>query len=848
MSAPAQPAPPDPPHSARHTAANAPPTDPVLALFEAACAASPEDRTKLMAEAAAQTPEIAREVESLLQFHQSEDAFLDHSPVAGIRKPGQPERIGGYTILGELGRGGMGVVYEAMQASPRRRVALKVIADPTRARDNPEARDRLARRLQREAEALALLDHPGIARVFEAGTATTESGETRTFVAMELVRGLTLRELARERRLSTREKLEIAASIADAVDHAHRRGVIHRDLKPENIIMQGTEPGVPSRPGEQLPRPRVLDFGIARVLGPPGGTIAATLAGEVVGTLEFMSPEQAAGDPNHVDTRSDVYAMGAILHELLVGTPPITLAGMGITSAIAAICQQEPARLGTIDPTLRGDIEAIVGKALDKEPSHRYASAAEFAADIRRHLADQPVLAHPQTAWYQVLKFARRRRRLIATSGLAAMLFVCAAIFAGWQAWRATSARDRAEREGQRAAHATDFLRQTLLAATPEGGSRGSAITVRELLDASAGALAKGTQPPEATAESHLLLAEVYLAIGELAAAAEQARLSADAAASLGPAGAEVEAKAIAIRGRAAANQRQGDQAVTFLLPALEKAQRGLGELHPAVIDLHRSLAAGYTLTMAPRLAEAEAAAREGVRRATQGLGPHAELTEALRLTLSLVLSMHPDEAKKREAVEIAASLHSDRSARLGPSHPRTLMAALDAARAALSVGALDDTASRLNAALPTARQTFGPEHTITLAMHQVLAEACMGLARFPEAITLQDHLLQARIKRFGPLHLESVLARDDLIEFTLLAGRCDAAAALIDDQDRAKATVGEYHLEPRLTMVRFRLAKCRKDLPEMIRFAERLRGTRFERETGEAVETMRAASNPGSP
>src|SRR5262245_30576452 len=313
------------------------------------------------------------------------------SPTAPLASAPLPPTIGRYRVVRVLGEGGMGTVYEAEQDNPRRTVALKVI--------RAGLTSDLLKRFAREAQILGRLHDPGIAQVYEAGVA--EGGQP--YFAMELIAGVPLERYAREQALDARGRLELVARVCDAVQHAHERGVIHRDLKPANILVESSG------------RTKVLDFGVARAadLGQTAGG-GRTEAGQLIGTLNYMSPEQASGDPSAIDRRGDVYALGVLLYELLAHRQPYSLDGLALPEAVQLIREQEPSRLGSLDGRLRGDVETIVAKALEKDTARRYASAGELAADIRRHLSHEPIRARPTSALYQLRKFARRHRALVA--------------------------------------------------------------------------------------------------------------------------------------------------------------------------------------------------------------------------------------------------------------------------------------------------------------------------------------------------------------------------------------------------------------------------------------------------
>ncbi len=307
-------------------------------------------------------------------------------------EPALPTHIGRYRILRRHGEGGMGIVYEAEQDNPRRTVALKVIRSEL---VSPE----LVKRFKNEAQILARLQHPGIAQVYEAGM----SEDGRPFFAMELIRGMPLDEYARSRGLDQPARLELLAKVCDAVQHAHDKAVVHRDLKPGNILV------------EESGQPKVLDFGVAHVTAADVlATSSQTRTGQLLGTLNYMSPEQLSAHPSGLDGRSDVYTLGVILFELLANRLPYHLDQLPVHEVARVIEQEEPSRLGSIDKVYRGDVEIIVAKALEKDKTRRYASAGDLASDIRRFLRGEPILARPASALYQIRKFTRRHRALVA--------------------------------------------------------------------------------------------------------------------------------------------------------------------------------------------------------------------------------------------------------------------------------------------------------------------------------------------------------------------------------------------------------------------------------------------------
>jgi non-specific serine/threonine protein kinase/serine/threonine-protein kinase len=395
--------------------------------------------------------------ELLTLADQAGDAFMHPSEVRNRLKsqvgplfrsrfdaPALPDgtMLGGYTLRGVLGIGGMGVVYRAEQDRPRRTVALKVI-------QRGLATKRMMRRFEYEAEILGRLQHPGIAQIYEAGTALLD-GADQPFIAMELVEGDTLTGAAKKREWTNTQRLDVFAKVCDAVQHAHQRGVIHRDLKPSNILVTSA--------GDV----KILDFGVARAMssGGSGGVASAggavgeaqntthrTDVGQLIGTLSYMSPEQVVGKSDEIDVRSDVYALGVILHELLTDHLPHDLSDRSIPEAVRIIRDEEPTKLSTVSKIFRGDLDTIVSKSLAKDRTRRYQSALALAEDVRRHLQGEPILARQDSALY-VLRRSMRRYRSAIWGAIAAIIALV--LFAGYAAVQAV----RYERVSERAVSA----------------------------------------------------------------------------------------------------------------------------------------------------------------------------------------------------------------------------------------------------------------------------------------------------------------------------------------------------------------------------------------------------------
>ena len=389
-------------------------------LFHELAELEPSERTRILNDRKV-SDEVRREVESLLEhtdepsekFGEEElgnvgRALIDDSSRETLAPDPDPaaetNRIGDYDLLRKLGGGGMGVVYAARRDGTDYDVALKVLLPTFGSED-------ISRRFRREAELLERLRHPGIAAFLEWGETTSGSGgqASQSYLAMELVDGPPLTAFADDAALDFRARIALVAEVCDAIQHAHELGIVHRDLKPANVLVDPNG------------RPKVLDFGIARVVDAELHSLTETGSASLFGTLPYMSPEQVSGGEQDVDARADVYALGVLAFELLTGRLPFELSGLALYAAIDRIRNGEAERLGRLEPSLAGDLELVVAKALEKEAERRYASAAALAADLRAYLDGRPVEARP-------LSTARRlrvatRRHPVATAILATGLF-----------------------------------------------------------------------------------------------------------------------------------------------------------------------------------------------------------------------------------------------------------------------------------------------------------------------------------------------------------------------------------------------------------------------------------------
>lgn len=619
-------------------------------------------------------------------------------PGADATRPAEPsgewpERIGGFRILERLGSGGMGTVFLAEQQEPQRLVALKTLrADGWGAG--------LRERFAHEARFLAALNHPGIARIHAAG-----HDGSLPWLAMEYVEGRELVAHAGALELEVRGRVRLLIAIARAVQHAHSRGIVHRDLKPANILVDGSG------------QPKILDFGIARTLDDrlPGST-RLTRLGEVIGTIQYMSPEQLSGDPNLIDPRSDVYALGVIAYELLSGRHPHATEGVTLLEAVRRIQETPPLPLAQVVPALKGELDTIVMKAVAAEADARYQSAAEFADDLERHLEDRPILARPPSARYLLGKFVRRHRAGVAAAGITLSALLGALVWSLHSAEVARDALDQADEVNQ-------LLSTTLSAADP-ALARGRPISVREALDRTA-ALDMSNRPAAVELRTRRVLADAYRALGEQQQVLEQLeRIEARAGSSLTP----LERVRLDIqRGSAIALLGRYTEGVTTLTAARAELATLLGD--PEATELiELELAIGdYTVKTGDAVAGAallEAAlpradrllddpgvrisARMNLAEAWSELGRHAEaeaLADATRalavdslgadhpkslLARNLVAGIHYDRGRPAEALAEFEPIAADAERVLGADHRFTLTAWNNLAALLVTSGQLD--------------------------------------------------------------------------------------------------------------------------------------------------------------
>ncbi|HZY83443.1 MAG TPA: serine/threonine-protein kinase [Gemmataceae bacterium] len=771
---------------------------------------------------------LRRRVEALLHAHENPGGFLQgpalasgatvgphpapSEETAGAGRPDgeAPEpgdRVGAYKLLQKLGEGGMGTVWVAEQAEPvRRRVALKLIKPGM-------GSTKILRRFEAERQALALMDHTNIARALDAGT----TAEGRPFFVMELVKGVPITKYCDELQLSVRERLALFVPVCQAIQHAHQKGVIHRDVKPSNVLVSVQD---------GRPVPKVIDFGVAKALHQPlTDQSLYTEVGQVVGTLEYMAPEQAELSALDVDTRADVYGLGVLLYELLTGTTPLDrkwLRRAAYAEVLRRVRDSEPPRPSTrlsesketlanaaarrrtgpaqLAKEVRGDLDWIVMKCLEKDRTRRYETASALARDVERYLADEPVEACPPGAGYRLRKLLRKHRTAVGTAAAFVLLLLAGVAVSAALAVRATEAEGRAldkerlareERDAKEAAlrqaeaaqrkqadAVAGLLESVFRGLDPRDPGQGLKGELVSRLDRVAADLEKEyAGEPLLLARMRSALGETQLGLGEPAKAVPLLSQALEARqALLGPDHPDT-LESLSKLGRASQAAGQWKRAVELHQEALEKSQAVLGPDNPATLKCMSALAGVYRST--GRLAEAQALSAQALARQEAKLGPDHPDTLATLTDLALTYLATGQHAKALPALE---RVLAGRTRKLGPDHPDTLESMSELANAYLATGQLARALALLEQALAKETKTLGADHPYTLNTMNNLASAYQAAGQSGRGLPLLEQVLGKRKAKFGADHPDTLVTMRSLAAAYYGAGQKDRAVALWEE------------------------------------------------------------------
>lgn len=759
-------------------------------LFDAVLDRPAAERSEFLAVACAGNDLIRAELERLLQAEQGRpNKFLNSSSGAGlptvaleaaISSPPNGS-IGPYHLLQHIGSGGMGEVWLAEQKEPvHRRVALKLI------KAGMDTREVVAR-FHSERQALALMDHPGIAKVFDAGS--TSHG--RPYFVMEYITGVPIADYCDQRQMTVRQRLELFVQVCEAVQHAHQKAIIHRDLKPSNILVSEVD---------GKPLPRIIDFGIAKAVAQRlTAEDQFTRTGMILGTPAYMSPEQAGSGGADVDTRTDVYSLGAVLYELLVGVRPLDFHNLPLdevrqrlektntprpSTKLRTLGEQSaktaqdrgcnPPTSATLVRQLRGDLDAITLRALEKDRSRRYGSPSDLAADIQRHLRNEAVLAVAPSTAYRARKFARRYRGALLTASAVALVLIAAAVVSIRQSVRAN-------REAAAAQAVNDFLQHDLLSqAGPRAQwERGDVVDpdlkVRTALDrAAAGIAGKFEGQPEIEASIRDTIGQAYIDLGPERKAQEQFARALDLRRRTLGAENPATLKAGSHLAEALHDQGRHSEAEPLIAQVLNSQRRVLGAEHPDT--LHSMWDLADIERAEGKYTEAEALFTQLLQPSRRVFGPEDARTLDCMDRLAEVYFY---EGKYQQAQTLTEQVLDMRRRVLGPEHPDTTRSMNVLANVYLEQGRLAQAEAIYNQIWKIRRRFLGPEHGLTLGAPNNLAEVYALEGKYTQAEALDSQLLEIRSRTLGPETSDTLLSMEALARDYGLQGKYSSAEAL---------------------------------------------------------------------